>query len=142
MSTFDGSGRPVASYPAVSGKSQSCQCSDDMNIEDYGPTPEGMYTVDPSAINRWSFLKGLPKIGGWGSRIAWGNQRTHLVPFRHNAEGRTQMYIHGGRYPGSKGCIDLTNSNDAFHEWLERQTRPVPVIVDYGDNNSFGLGRF
>ena len=113
LTSYDASGRPVASYPAVAGRVESCQCSDDMNVRDFGPTPEGTYMVDPNAINSWSFLK---KLTGWGSRFAWGNQRSHLVPFRHDAGGRTQMYIHGGWYPGSKGCIDLTNNNDAFHD--------------------------
>jgi len=133
LNTFDQNGRPVASYPAVSGKSSSCQCSEDMNIPDYGPTPEGPYTVNPADTNHWSFLKGL---GGWGSRIGWGNQRTLLVPTGHNALGRTQMYIHGGSFPGSIGCIDLTNQNDAFHDWLSRQSGPVPVAVNYPDNDA------
>ncbi|WP_206198134.1 RHS repeat domain-containing protein [Shimia sediminis] len=96
VNTFDSSGRQISSIPAVSGRPESCQCSDDMYKSNFGPTPEGSYSVDPNAINRWNVFKA---VTGWGSREAWGKQRTILVPDGHTAGGRTQMYIHGGEYP-------------------------------------------
>jgi RHS repeat-associated protein len=92
-----------------------------------GPLPEGGYSVDPSNTNydRWWKI-------GWGDNDDWGNVRTPIIPkpgtYTNNRRG---FYMHGGSTPGSAGCIDLTDENENFHEWLKGQDGPVDLTVDY-----------
>nr|WP_237072772.1 RHS repeat-associated core domain-containing protein [Pseudaestuariivita rosea] len=132
VKVYDSNRQLQGSYPAVSGTAESCQCSQDMGRGSFGPIPEGAYTVDPADTNRRNFIKALR---GWGPTSAWGRQRTIIKPNGHNALGRTGMYMHGGKFPGSIGCVDLTKHNDAFHKWLRQQSGPVPMTVDYPDND-------
>jgi uncharacterized protein RhaS with RHS repeats len=132
VDVYDENGNKEGSYPAVSGSAASCQCSEDMYIPNYGPIPEGKYSVDPQKTNKRTLLKGM---AGWGSTSAWGSQRTPIEPSGHNAGGRYEMYMHGGTTPGSIGCVDMTSYNDAFHDWLADQSGPVSMDVDYPDNN-------
>lgn len=92
-----------------------------------GPIPEGGYTVDSDVTseNKWYKL-------GWGNESAWGNVRTEIAPLDDtDTFGRDGMFVHGGDNPGSAGCIDLTDSNNDFHDWLAEQDEPVDLIVDY-----------
>ena len=130
---FDGSkvthindeGNAIRTWPAVSGLPGTDRSN--MYAENVGPIPEGEYTVDPDNINRDRFWKYK-----WGNPIAWGNVRTLIEPKPSTfTNGRDEMYFHGGRDPGSAGCIDLTNNNDPFHDWLERRDGPIDLKVSY-----------
>jgi hypothetical protein len=78
--------------------------------------------------NRGLFPIPDPHIGDWGS---------FRVPLEASSQtdtfGRTQMYLHGGSFDGSIGCIDCGNTYD---KWLFQQIRntnqKIPVEVKYG----------
>jgi hypothetical protein len=48
-----------------------------------------------------------------------------------NTFGRGNFSIHGGKTPGSAGCIDLTKNNNSFHKWLKSYGKPVQLNVKY-----------
>jgi len=120
-------GDVLEEWSAVSGNPESTP--DDLTEVNFGPIPEGGYTIDPDNSNRHRFWK-----IGWGSTDAWGNIRTLIEP-----NDDTKFYdrdpgsfnIHGGNNPGSAGCVDLTDDNEDFHDWLGDQSGPVELTVDY-----------
>lgn len=125
LTRFDDKGKPIRSWPAISGVPGSTPA--DSYISDIGPIPEGQYSLDPSKSNYDSWWK-----PGWGDPSAWGNVRTLIEPLPGTyTGGRYEMYVHGGSAPGSTGCIDLTSSNDDFHNWLKQQSESIPLTVDY-----------
>ena len=137
LNAYDDDGNFSQSWPAVSGKPESCQCRDDQGRKDFGPIPEGNYSVDPAKTNRRRTWK-----RNWGSRRSWGNVRTPIEPGPGNdIAGRDGgFYMHGGDVPGSAGCIDLTNSNEDFHRWLSGQRGPVPLSVSYPRDPAWSKG--
>ncbi len=141
-------GNVIKSWPAVSGRGKSprdsrptvCQLPEYQACEHIGPTPSGVYYIYQNEIqymdnitvgnfNNNSLL--ADKEGG-----AWGKFRVPLRPDTNtDLFGRKpDMYIHGGSYAGSAGCIDLTSNIDNFIKWFEVQTdfSSLKVIVDYG----------
>jgi len=127
LNAIDGTGAIINSWPAVSGRDDSCQCRDDQDKPDFGPIPEGDYSVSRFQSNRRRFWK-----RDWGPESAWGNVRTPIQPKpRTRTFGRRGMYMHGGKVPGSIGCIDLTESNEDFHQWLGDRWYPVDLTVQY-----------
>lgn len=77
-------------------------------ISGKGPIPEGKYWINPSELweNAWY------KPGPYDS---WGNFRITIHPYGGTkTHERGGFFIHGGKYRGSSGCIDLTNHMDRF----------------------------
>jgi hypothetical protein len=121
-------------YNAVSGKPVG------ENIFDYsvdrqkqsniGPIPEGKYWVYPN-----EFWKNGPFKSG--SYEAWGDYRITLHPDKQTKTyGRGGFFIHGGHYPGSAGCVDLTSSMNQFYKDLMKaiggnKSCQIPLWVDY-----------
>lgn len=67
-------------------------------------------------------------------REDWGIFRVPLEPKEGtNTYNRTDMYIHGGTYNGSAGCIDCGNNNWLFKE-IRDTKQNIPVEIDYGKN--------
>jgi len=124
-------GRVKKKWVATSGKLNAT--ISDQNKKDFGPLPEGDYTVKFSATldyknntSLWDKIKWL-----WKSP-AWGFVATPLEPSPKNEMvDRGNFYIHGGNEPGSEGCIDLTNKNQNFHTFLRLYKRDVKLIVKY-----------
>ena len=48
-----------------------------------------------------------------------------------NTYGRDGFTIHGGLFPGSAGCIDLTGQISMFISWLESTGKDLVVYVEY-----------
>ena len=136
---FDGStlqmtgGSKVYSYPAVSGKSSGEGKFDYSEAAQKGsftgPIPEGIYWINPDELwtNRWY---------KHGSEAAWGKYRITIHPFTTtNTYNRGGFFIHGGKYPGSAGCIDLTSYIDTFVANLEQEGAmkkcQIHLIVQY-----------
>jgi RHS repeat-associated protein len=109
-----------------------------------GPIPEGTYSVTPSEIQHIGFddhvignivnpITGIfgRKTGGWpGGMLSWGSSRLWI---EGSAYGRDGFSIHGGLYPGSAGCIDLTKNLDSFIWNLKSYNvqGSIPLIVAY-----------
>ena len=104
-----------------------------------GPIPEGYYIVNPQKtqsyadISRFDKIKGTIGCGSWpGGTKSWGEYRTWLTPCKGtNTYGRNGFSIHGGKNPGSAGCIDLTKDNNSFHNWLKSYGNTIQLNVDY-----------
>lgn len=137
--------------------------------KDAGPLPPGQYTVGPvesrssGGGNDVSFVDSLITL--WGtmtggvvsdkdkqfqantnySKIAWGNFRASITPSKNtNTFGRNNFFIHGGKYAGSHGCIDLTDEMSDFAKfygtWMaSTKKKNILLVVNYGDskNNFF-----
>ena len=118
---YNDNGTIAGSYPYSSGNG-----STDFTQHDVGPIPPGTYTVDPSEISPAGFFRKHidPRD--------WGDYRVPLNPDpTTNTFGRGGFYIHGGKTPGTSGCIEVDgpNQNDLFKK-LENASGPVPVIVN------------
>lgn len=99
--------------------------------EDVGPIPEGKYWINPDEFWENAWYKR-------GSYRSWGNYRITIHPFvdtkTFGSVGpmtglfieRGGFFIHGGKTPGSKGCIDLTGSIDKFYEDVSLLVRDNP----------------
>lgn len=48
-----------------------------------------------------------------------------------NTYGRDRFSIHGGMWPGSAGCIDMTGQIGQFTYWLESTGKDLLVYVKY-----------
>lgn len=121
-----------------------------------GPTPEGEYTLGDHQELGWASggkqaaLKLLYFLGVESKsrmamadmdtperKIAWGDHRYTLDPEPGNEMFmRDGMYIHGGKHPGSAGCIDLTDQMDEFSKIYElwkayTGKSTIKLVVDY-----------
>ena len=98
-------------YPAASGK--PIKNTFDYSLErqkkrNLGPIPAGTYWIRPDELWENAWYKR-------GSTISWGNFRIIIHPFPGTRTwGRGGFFIHGGTYPGSAGCIDLTRYMQSF----------------------------
>ncbi len=139
--------------------------------KDAGPTPPGNYLVGPlQSRNKGdddvSFFQTIGAI--WDtivgntptdkeksfdadtkySKIGWGNFRLAIKPQKGTITfGRSSFYVHGGKLPGSHGCIDLTNQMDDFAKifgtWsATTKKKTIPLVVNYGDSKNSFLGKF
>jgi hypothetical protein len=136
-------GSPQRGWPATSGK-PGFNTKEHQSLKDAGPIPEGHYTALQSDFQRWedagffnraACILNLIKIkaGKWpGCMIAWGTRRIGLRPRSGtNVDGRNNFTIHGGWYPGSIGCIDLTDSMDAFAKEFLYYAKDMELEVRY-----------
>jgi hypothetical protein len=124
-------GKKKKSWRATSGMPDSTFL--DQNKKDFGPIPEGQYllrfdkTVDiKSSESLWDFAKWLIKSPSWGFIATPIEASDETQTF-----GRGDFYIHGGYFPGSKGCIDLMVDNGAFHTTMRLYKRNVRLVVKY-----------
>ena len=73
-------------------------------------------------------------MGRWpGGPISWGIGRVWITPLIANTYERGGFAIHGGYYPGSAGCIDITNNDFRFFNVLERYNNlnDIPLTIRY-----------
>ena len=155
-------GRLLASFDAVSGHKDyfGTDPLDTMATKGYpekgikgGPTPEGSYKLGDyeklggglTKTMKLAVFFGLKDESRLGSHdmdtearmVGWGNFRYKLIPSGANTMfARSGLYIHGGKFPGSAGCIDLTDQMDEFskiYEFWKTYTgkETIELIVDY-----------
>ena len=99
------------------------------SVQDFGPTPQGHYTVDPADIQ---YLE---------PSADWGSHRVRIQPVAATVNRmrdcfkliRTGMYIHGGDVRGTKGCVELNDNAEekAFFSALKAYGRPIDLEVKY-----------
>ena len=118
------------------------QSSEYQDQKSTGPIPEGTYVARQEQL-QFMDLKGLivgsavvvkeDSGGKWpGSYYSWGNSRVWLEPSNTtNTYGRDGFTIHGGLFPGSAGCIDLTGQINMFIPWLESTGKDLIIYVEY-----------
>lgn len=136
-----------------------------------GPLPAGQYIVGPvesrkSGTGDVSFVDSLITL--WGtmtggvvsdkdkqfqadtnySRISWGNFRASITPTgKTNTFGRNSFFIHGGKYAGSHGCIDLTDEMADFAKfygtWMAAtKKKRITLNVNYGNSKNNFFAKF
>ena len=124
-------GRIKKKWAAFSGNSDSR--IQDQNKPDFGPLPEGEYTVFFTKTldvqtneGLWDSLKWIEKSPAWGFVV------TPLQQVKGNPYGRGNFYIHGGLFKGTKGCIEINNlENSHFHAFIRLYKRDFKLIVKY-----------
>ena len=134
----------IAKFPAVSGQPLS-DGTFDYSVErqrmtNVGPIPEGDYTLNSNSTQKWSDLSTMQKIYALGlagrfpgGTIAWGSERVDINPSNYNpfdVPQRSGFTIHGGSFPGSAGCIDLTIYDKPFFNKI-RNTGILKLTVKY-----------
>ena len=126
---FNGSGVTIRNdagqfegyVPATSGRDGET----DPSVPWKGPIPPGEYDLDPGKITPGNWMRDLTGD--------WGNWRVPLEPRPGtDTKGRNGFFMHGGKKPGSAGCIDLGKRDDhVFPPVLIGHKGPVLVIVKY-----------
>lgn len=147
------------SWPAMSGQ-PGYQNRASTSVSDHGPTPEGVYYVDPKNLQERKgtiadILNAVSQIGNielsntkeglrnilknyrWKDKPeSWGNYRVPLeADDGTDTHGRHSMYIHGGDELGSAGCIDVGPNMDRLAPYIKSSRSPVKVRVRYKDEN-------
>ena len=142
---FDGSklrlmrgDKELRSWNGVAGK-EGYQSSEFQSLEDTGPLPEGEYDVLQQNYQEMDIRNALfGEVGRGrfpGGIKKWGGKRIVLVP-----DSKNKMYerggftIHGGAYPDSRGCIDLTNQNEDFMRTFRGLGKDLRLKVKYPTN--------
>jgi hypothetical protein len=129
--SFDGytltwHGSAPSSFTGFSGRADE---SAKESVKEEGPTPQGVYAVDPAAIQ---YLQ---------PSVDWGSHRVRLDPYKATVDRmttcfglvRTGLYIHGGSVTGTHGCIELNDDADenAFFKKLKQYGRKIELEVKY-----------
>ena len=133
--------KPVRSWDAVSGR-PGYQSPEYQNRKSTGPIPAGTYVARQEQL-QFMDLRGMivgtaviinkDWSGKWpGSYYSWGNSRVWLEPSKEtNTYGRDRFSIHGGMWPGSAGCIDMTGQIGQFTNWLKSTGKDLLVYIKY-----------
>jgi RHS repeat-associated protein len=127
---FDDKGNEVDRWDATSGAPGST--SADQNKPYYGPIPEGDYTVNPKNVDKYNWWD--PRDWDWAgdrARDAWGNWRVPIDKTPNNPTTRGGFFFHGGKNPGSAGCVDLTDQEKEFFKKLKKYKEKLPFKVKY-----------
>ncbi len=140
VTVTDDDGNQTWSGPATSGRPGTTAAN--QGIEDVGPIPEGTYTFDPkqiSTVTGFGFvMRGLSGINHGHPWSDWGNNRVTLTPAAGtDTKGRAGFFLHGGRSPGSAGCIDVGQGESTLFPLLKQATGPVTLIVRYPSPTTF-----
>ena len=109
-----------------------------------GPIPEGTHLIDLATMRKTADRTFVDKLGAVspikigkfpGGTNAWGEGRVD-IQLDPKAPARTGITIHGGKTPGSAGCIDVVDKDKELFDIFEnvaRRQRQVPLIVDYSN---------
>jgi RHS repeat-associated protein len=107
------------------------KCSDE---KDKGPIPPGFYKINVAELSNPGVLGGIARTLRSGD---WGDWRVPIHPRpRVNTYGRSGFFLHGGRWLGSAGCIDVGGGQNGNY-WTDKLLRDlladpdgiIPVIV-------------
>lgn len=122
----------VAEWGAVSGK-EGFQSPEYQDKKSTGPLPKGAYVARKKDFQSRSDYGPIKRYTSWpGGQDSWGNHRGWLEPASEkNTLGRSGFSIHGGKEPGSQGCIDLTSGMDGFADWFKNNGKDLILYVTY-----------
>lgn len=131
-------GKVVKSWSAVSGR-PGYQGAENQGDKNKGPLPEGEWVLrqdqlqNIDKLSEWERLKGRFGGSSWpGLEDFWGKTRIWLEPGEGtDTKGRGGFSVHGGKTPGSAGCIDLTDQMEGFANYFKGMGKNVKVRVDY-----------
>jgi len=132
---YDSNGKYVESWNANSGNPSA----------NFAPIPRGTYVVNPSDIE---------EIKTEGDLIGWGPLAVPITPTLFTRIGlkiiaRGSFYIHGGKNPGTAGCIEIAEYTEEqeqlkyFMSKLQKYDAPILLYVQDGSFNSvYGQGSY
>lgn len=96
-----------------------------------GPIPEGLYSINKNAVQKWedvgfgNKLLGVVGRGSWpGGYDSWGSHRWWINPEIANTYGRGGFTIHGGTSWGSRGCIDMRYGATSLYNSMSTNNLP------------------
>jgi hypothetical protein len=126
---FDDAGNQEKVCPATSGRPGTGV--GDHTIVDKGPIPEGQYQVFGRECSGGGLKALRRRFTG-----DWGNYRVPLHPSSGTRIPKDRdpnsFFFHGGRDPGSAGCIDVGGCDTYLCNWLRQKPNdPVDVYVWY-----------
>lgn len=124
--------KKIKSWDGMSGK-PDYQGKENQRVKGKGPLPEGTYVARQSKYQERKDSDIFRKYYNWqGGERSWGKSRVWLHPsLQNNMFGRDKFTIHGGKTPGSSGCIDLTSQMDDFSNWFKNSGKDLVVHVQY-----------
>jgi hypothetical protein len=110
---------------------------EDQDIKNHGPIPEGKYIVDPKQIDYFDWYNPFDwwnfGTGDWGkSRVFIPATPETRAERLNKGIRRGEFFFHGGKKPGTIGCIDLGADEEDFFNTLEQYDRELELEVDYG----------
>jgi RHS repeat-associated protein len=118
LTYYNNNGAIVSTYSYTTGRPGVT----DTTISGQGPIPLGTYAADPQQISQGGFFRNL--LGDWG------NFRVPLKADRDTETfGRNGFFLHGGKKPGSAGCIDVGGSDKDLFKHLQNAPGLVPIVV-------------
>jgi RHS repeat-associated protein len=138
----------MSSFDAVSGKPSedgTFSYSKEAQATKGGPIPEGTYAIYSQGIQKYNemstFDKYISNIGGSafpGGTDSWGEERVWIYPQSVSVIDpktgkkviRTNMSVHGGIQPGSRGCIDLYKNAPKFFKKLSQSAMKRAIYLD------------
>ena len=128
-------GQVVQSWPAVSGR-PGFQTPDHQGEKNRGPLPEGEWVIRQGGyqqIPQGGVAKWYERVKNWsGGEDSWGKERVWVEPMQGtDAKGRSGFSVHGGKEPGSAGCIDLTGQMGVFAGYFRSLGKDVKIKVRY-----------
>jgi len=104
----------------------------DQGRPNYGPLPQGEYVVNPRKIDY------LDESDHW-SPGDWGESRVPIIATPETKKEQLEkeidrggFFVHGGKKPGSLGCLDLGQDEERFFDTLEQYNWELELEVDYG----------
>ena len=117
-------GKKTYQYPAVSGPKLKDKPFDysllAQQSPNAGPIPEGKYWIRPDELWERTWVKKI--YFSDAHRAGWGDYRVTIHPFTTTqTHKRGGFFIHGGKNPGSAGCIDLTSNMPIFVRDLRQE---------------------
>lgn len=109
---------------------------------DEGPIPPGSYTADITQLTNPNIFGDLYRNRPFGTGGDWGDWRVPLVPnpstmvLDEHGVPRSGFFLHGGKFPGSKGCVDVgggifgnTLTDQLLKDLLADPDKKVPLVV-------------
>lgn len=145
IAVFDGKnlavykdGKKIDAWDSVAG-AENYQKAEFQSVPKKGPLPEGIYVARQTKYQERKNTDWLDRrksdvgFGKWrGGEDSWGNSRVWLEPSKQTyTYGRSGFTVHGGKYPGSSGCIDLTSQMDSFSKWFKNNGKDMVIYVKY-----------
>lgn len=153
LEVYDDQDRLIATYPASSGMEGTTP--KDQHTPDVGPTPEGVYELNPREFREASLGLRLLQVvrdldwkapfsvdvAGFKVREGdtlgadFGDAQVRLSPVG-DFTSRTGLLIHGGKWPGSRGCVDVGKNVLLLKGLLDEHVGDVRLVVDYSADRS------
>jgi uncharacterized Zn-binding protein involved in type VI secretion len=126
LDTFEvyGDGKLQATYPVSSGRTGVT----DFMLKGEGPTPPGVYYVDPEEVSEVHFISYLKR--NYYDTADWGHVRAPLHPADGTETfGRDGFFVHGGEWPGSAGCLDIGQNDIEFFRNVKKSKGLIKIVI-------------